>query len=81
MINFSYKKYSQSYTDAIVDIQLNEKHRPHDPRKHFVTMAKKYNVDEYALKWLIGHSISDLTERVYTDRDIEWLREEIEKIK
>lgn len=81
MINFSYKKYSQRYTDVIVDMGLNEKHRPHDPRKHFVTMAKKYNVDEYALKRLIGHSISDLTERVYTDRDIEWLREEIEKIK
>ena len=81
MINFSYKKYSQRYTDVVADIQLNEKHRPHDPRKHFVTMAKKYNVDEYALKRLIGHSISDLTERVYTDRDIEWLREEIEKIK
>ena len=44
-------------------------------------MAKKANVNEYALKRLVGHHISDITENVYTDRPISWLREEIEKIK
>ena len=52
----------------------------HDGRKHFVTMAKKYGVDEYAIKYLVGHKISDITEKVYTAREFEWLREEIEKI-
>jgi integrase len=80
MLNFSYKKYSNRFAGVIADLGLNEKHRPHDPRKHFVTMAKKYGVDEYAIKRLIGHEIDDLTERVYTERDIEWLREEISKI-
>lgn len=80
MLNFSYKKYSNRFAGVICDLGLNEKHRPHDPRKHFVTMAKKYGVDEYAIKRLIGHEIDDLTERVYTDRDIEWFREEISKI-
>ena len=56
-------------------------HRLHDGRKHFVTMAKKYKVDEYAIKYIVGHAISDLTEKTYTKRDFEWLREEIEKIK
>jgi Fanconi anemia group M protein len=67
--------------EAIDDLKLNERHLPHDPRKHFVTMAKKYGVDEYAVKRLIGHAIDDLTEKVYTERDINWLREEIAKIK
>lgn len=80
MINFSYKKYSKRFAEVISDLELNIKHKPHDPRKHLVTMAKKYGLDEYAIKIIIGHSISDLTERVYTDRDVEWLRSELEKI-
>ena len=55
--------------------------RPHDGRKHFVTMAKKYGVDEYAIKYMVGHKISDITEKVYTQREFEWLKDEIEKIK
>lgn len=44
-------------------------------------MAKKYNVDEYAIKYIVGHSISDITEKVYTERKSDWLKSEIEKIK
>ena len=42
-------------------------------------MAKKAGVDEYVVKRLAGHKITDVTEAVYTIRDIEWLRDEIEK--
>lgn len=62
-------------------LHLNPAHKPHDGRKHFITMAKKYKVDEYAIKYMVGHEISDLTERIYTKREISWLKEEIEKIK
>jgi integrase len=55
-------------------------HRLHDGRKQFVTMAKMAGMDEYALKRIVGHTIDDLTERVYTDRSVEWLKAEIEKI-
>ena len=48
---------------------------------HFITAAKKYHVDEYAIKYIVGHSIQDVTERIYTKREIDWLRNEIEKIK
>ena len=43
-------------------------------------IAKKYKLDEYAIKRIVGHAISDITESVYTERDIEWLHEEISKI-
>lgn len=43
-------------------------------------MAKKNKVDEYAIKYIIGHAITDITEKTYTKRNIEWLKEEIEKI-
>lgn len=33
-----------------------------------------------AIKKIVGHKIQDITEATYTERDIEWLREDIEKI-
>lgn len=55
-------------------------HRPHDGRVQFTTMAKEYNVDEYAIKYILGHQIRDITESIYTKRNIEWLKNEISKI-
>lgn len=48
---------------------------------HFIPTAKKYRVDEYATKYIVGHSIQDITKQVYTKREIDWLKKEIEKIK
>lgn len=76
----NYGKYKLRFETAIKRLELNLAHKPHDPRKQFVTMAKNANVDEYAIKYLVGHSIQDITEKVYTERNIDWLREEIEKI-
>ena len=47
---------------------------------HFITTAKKYNVDEYAIKYMVGHAIYAIKERVYTKRDIDWLASEVDKI-
>lgn len=76
-----YRDYSYRFSKVRDQLNLNPEHRPHDPRKHFITMAKKYKVDEYAIKYIVGHSIDDITENVYTDREDEWLLEEIKKIK
>lgn len=78
--NLTYIKYNTYFQRTIQKLGLSPTHKPHDCRKQFVTMAKKYNVNEYAIKRIIGHSIDDLTERVYTDRPISWLYEEISKI-
>lgn len=66
------------YRHRLYDIMPN--HKAHDGRKTFVTLAKKYNVNEYAIKRIIGHAITDLTEKVYTERNINWLQDEINKI-
>lgn len=60
--------------------RLGIPHLSHDPRKYFITMAKKYHLDEYAIKLIVGHTITDITESVYTERSNEWLIEEISKI-
>ena len=77
----TYDKFYQRHKSIVKKLYLNDQHSCHDGRKHFVTQAKKYQVDEYAIKRIVGHEISDITEKVYTQRDLEWLRAEIEKIK
>lgn len=78
---FTYDKYQQRFAKIVSRLNLNPDHRAHDPRVHFVTQCKKYNVDEYAIKYMVGHAINDITEKVYTKRDVEWFMAEIQKIK
>lgn len=77
----TYNMYRNHFKKVIEVLGLNPEHRPHDPRKTFVTIAKRDGVDEYAVKRIIGHKISDLTENVYTERDADWLSAEVKKIK
>ena len=37
-------------------------------------------MNEFAIKRIVGHAIEDITENIYTERDIEWLKEEASKI-
>ena len=80
-LKLTYARYQKAFERIRNELKLNPNHRPHDGRTHFVTMAKRYGVDEYAIKYMVGHKISDITEKVYTRREFAWLREEIEKIK
>lgn len=80
-VTLTYDKYRKRFNKLRDELKLNPHHRAHDPRMQFITMAKKYSVDEYAIKNMVGHAINDVTEKVYTKRDLEWLRSEMEKIK
>lgn len=76
----TYDKYKTRFDKVIQQLKLNPNHRPHDPRMTFITRCKRANVNEYALKEMVGHSIQDITESTYTERDVEWLREDLEKM-
>lgn len=76
----TYDKYANRFKKAIKELNLNSEHRPHDPRMTFITRCQKANVDKFALKEMVGHSIQDITESVYTIRDVEWLRSDLEKM-
>ena len=80
-LKLTYDKYNHRFAKIVNELKLNNQHRAHDPRMHFITIAKKYHIDEYALKYIVGHAITDITERVYTKREIGWLIEEMKKIK
>lgn len=77
----TYDKYSKRFEKVITDLGLNPEHRPHDPRKTFVTRAKKAGICDNAIKAMVGHKAQDITESAYTERDIEWLRADLEKMK
>ena len=78
-MKMTYRRYHYAFESAMANLGI-EGHKPHDPRKTFVTLGKKYNMDEYAIKLIVGHYIGDLTEKVYTERDTKWLSEELNKI-
>ena len=80
-IPYTYRRYHTDLKNIIKQLGINPDHKPHDGRAHFITQAKKYYVDEYALKRIVGHKIADITESVYTKRDIDWLKSEMEKVK
>ena len=75
----TYDKYRGRFNKIMSKLKM--KHRPHETRHTFITLAKKSNVDEYILKLIVGHAIEDITEKVYTHRTMEQLQEEINKIK
>lgn len=80
MISLKYDRYYKDFKNIIVTLHLNPEHKPHDPRKTFVTMAKKADMDEWIIKRIVGHAITDVTEASYTQRTIEELYKEICKI-
>ncbi len=75
----TYDKYRKRFS-KIMD-RLKMTHHPHETRHTFITKAKACGMDEYILKLIVGHSIADITEKVYTHRTVEQLKSEIRKIK
>lgn len=70
------------FTQEILVAQMaliKMKHSPYDTRKYFITLCKNCGIDEYTIKYIVGHYIDDLTEKVYTERELDWFKEEIEK--
>lgn len=75
----TYDKYSGRFKKIMTKLKMN--HRPHEARHTFITLGKNAGIDEYCLKLIVGHAIEDVTEKTYTHRTIEQLKDEINKIK
>lgn len=79
--HMTYDKYRGRFIKVMTRCRLSG-YTPHCTRYTFISKAKKYNVDQYAIKMIVGHEISDITEKVYTVResDLEFMRTELSKI-
>jgi integrase len=77
-MRMTYDKYRSRWNKVMGKLKLS--HHPHDTRHTFITLAKDAGLDEYIIKLIVGHSIEDVTEKVYTHRTLNQLKEEIELI-
>lgn len=74
-----YQNYRNNYFDKIM-IKLKMEHLPHDCRHTFATLLNDAEANSTSIMKLIGHSSFDITEKIYTHKDIEELRKAIELI-
>jgi integrase len=82
-IGLSRDQYLSRFNKVMERLHFRLDLTPHYTRHTFITKAKsrQVNMNDYILKLIVGHSIKDITEHVYTHREIQDLQEEIEKIK
>jgi len=76
--DFNYGKFKRRTAKLFEDINFN--HTPYDGRHTFITKMKKAGANDFILKRIVGHSIDDVTEKVYTHREISEYLAEIKKI-
>ncbi len=55
-------------------------HLPHDTRHTFISRLQTLHADRICIERLVGHSTSNVTEKVYTHKDLDELRECIEML-
>ena len=71
--------YSQLHTRFIAVMNdLGMDHRPHETRHTFITELDNAGANKTCIKRLVGHKRGDVTEKVYTHKDIEQLRKTVE---
>jgi len=77
--HMTYDKYRGRFNKVMDRLHLKD-YSPHCTRHTFITKAKNSNVDEYAIKMIVGHESSDITEKIYTHRNnLDFMRTEIDK--
>jgi len=82
LITYKKKKigYDYFYRGIFTPImdQLNMKHRPHDCRHTFATLANNAGANQTSIKDIIGHTTVAMHEKLYTHKDVEELRKAID---
>lgn len=77
----SKKELYDRFSNAMTICGLKTKHTPHDCRHTCATLLDNAGANPVSIKKILGHSIgNDVTQKVYTHKDIEELRKAIEMI-
>ncbi len=74
----TYDKYRSRFDKVMKRLGMD--HRPHETRHTFSTLAKAYNMKDNVRKLIMGHSIVDFTDRIYTHPLLAELQAEMSKI-
>lgn len=60
--------------------QLEMSHKPHECRHTFATLMDNADANKLCIKRIMGHASKDITDKVYTHKDIEQLLEAVDLI-
>lgn len=77
---YSYDIYREQFHELMKRLKLNHD-QPYDTRHSFATLAKTARMDEGVRRLILGHDRKDITDKTYTHEPLEFLLEEINKIK
>ncbi len=72
-------QYRTYMYDRVME-KLQMEHLPHDGRHTFATQADASGANQYLIKRIMGHKITDITQGVYTHKDAPELVEAVNKI-
>lgn len=73
-----YSSYRRIYIDLMK--KLNMEHLPHDGRHTFASLADTAGMNKVSIKRIMGHATNDITENVYTHKEIDELIKNINMI-
>ncbi len=74
----NYSKYYRDFKEYLDSINI--KHMPHECRHTFATLLDNAGTNRKVKKLLLGHSSTDVTEKVYIHKTIEQLKEAVNAI-
>ncbi len=74
--------YDNYYKERFLPImgQLGMEHKPHDCRHTCATLLDNAGANKLSIKRILGHASQDVTDKVYTHKDIEELKKAIDLI-
>ena len=70
--------YHEKWEKIIQQLELDSNHKPHDTRHTFATDMDNINANKLCIKRIMGHASKDITDNVYTHKDIERLIEAVD---
>lgn len=69
--------YHEKWEKIIEQLELSPEHKPHDTRHTFSTRMDRTNANKLCIKRILGHASKDITDKVYTHKDIDDLLEAV----
>ena len=76
---YTYSRLARLFTH-VMKLVHGEKHKLHDTRHTCATWLDDAEVNDNAKKMILGHARNDVTNGVYTHKNLRQLRKTIEKI-
>lgn len=73
--------YHEKWEKVIEQLGFDKEHKPHDTRHTFSTRMDRTDANKLCTKRILGHASKDITDKVYTHKDVEDLLEAVNKLR